>query len=233
MKKVLLVGLSVLGLSVFAQEQTPVPADSIPRELGQKIFMYTASKSYNDPVVTRVALYSLISEDPSNISLRDSLAMNYYQQQMFASAALVSQEVANAVPEDMFATEIAALSFDRLGVKSKALKYFDKLYLNNTDDIDKLYKIAFLQLDLKLYEEALTSADQLIAHPESKNLKLIFPTDDSKGQEVSMDIASLRIKALVEEGRENKDAALKFVNEILAKSPDFEIAKAQKEALTK
>ena len=85
---------------VQAQEEEAVVPDSIPVELAKKIFVYNASKQFSDPIIQRMALYDLLAENPNNYSLRDSLALLYLQQQQFASAALVAQEVAQVVPDD-------------------------------------------------------------------------------------------------------------------------------------
>jgi tetratricopeptide (TPR) repeat protein len=227
MKKVLLLIVVLSAFVSTAQEKKTQVTDSIPPELAKKIFIYNASKQYNDPVVTRMAIYSLLAENPNNVQLWDSLALVYFEQQQYASAALVAQEVATAVPTDMFATEIAAICFERLGVKNKALGFYEKLYLDNTEDINTLYKMAFLQNDLKLSEEAINSTDQLLNHPKAKEIKLVFPTEDGKGQEVSMDLAALRLKGMIEASRDNKVKAKEYYNQVLKANPNFEVVKKQ------
>ena len=210
--------LTALGQDVLEK-------DSVITEESKKIMVYNMAKQFNDPLGQRVALYNLLAENPNHVGLRDSLALVFLESGMYASAALVSQEVAELVPQDLFATEIAALSFEKLGVKSKALKYYERLYLNDTDDIGKLYKMAFLQVDLKKYEEALISADQLISHKLSEKTSLLFPKSDGNNQEVSVKIASLRIKSMVEKERGNEDQAIKYLEEIIVQIPDFELVK--------
>lgn len=233
MKNVLILIAVLVGFSSVAQEKKASPMDSIPAELAKKIFVYNAARQYNDPVVARMAIYNLLAENPNNVQLWDSLALVYFEQQQYASAALVAQEVATAVPSDMFATEIAAISFERLGVKNKALGYFEKLYLDDTDDINTLYKMAFLQNDLKLFEESLNSADQLLANPKSKEIKLVFPTADGKGQEITMELAVIRLKGMVEENRSNVAKAKEYYNQVLKSNPEFEVVKKQLEELDK
>jgi tetratricopeptide (TPR) repeat protein len=224
MRKLLLLTLAITSFQLVAQQKAPV-LDTV--ELAKKIFIYNASRQYNDPTVSRMALYSLLSENPNNIALRDSLALIYFEQQQYASAALVAQEVVSAVPSDMFAAEIAAISFERLGVKNKALSFYQKLFLDNSDDLNTLYKMAFLQYDLKLFEESANTADQLISHALTKETNLIFPTTDGKGQEVSMEMSALRLKAMIEAAKGNKDKAKELFNQVLKVVPDFELVKQQ------
>lgn len=231
MRKLLTLTILAASLGSFAQEAEATSNDTIPRALAKKVFIYNAAKLYNDPVISRMALYDLLSENPNNIALRDSLALSYLQDQQYASAALVSQEVVSAVPDNMFAAEIAAVSFERLGVKSKALNFYEKLYLNDPDNVDRLYKMAFLQLDLKLFEESLNTSNQLIEHPKASEMKLVFPTENGQGQEVSMKLAAIRLKALVEQERGNKEMARKYLAEVLTEAPTFEVVVKQLESL--
>jgi len=233
MRNLLFAGLVICSLFSFAQDKQQTDRDSIPIELAKKIFIYNASKQFNDAVVTRVALYNLLAENPNNFALRDSLALMYLQQQQYASAALVAQEVASVVPENMFATEIAATAFERLGVKNKALNFYEKLSLNDSENLSFLYKMAFLQNDLKLYEEALASAQMIQDKETASEMMLIFPTDDGKGQEVSIKLAAIRLKGMIEESRDNKAKAIEYYNSVLSQSPNFEIVKKQLEDLSK
>jgi tetratricopeptide (TPR) repeat protein len=208
-------------------------ADSIPIEFAKKAYIYNLAKYYNDISVAKMALYSLLSEDPANIQLRDSLALLYFEVQQFASAALVAQDVVMMDPKNMFATEIAAASLDRLGAKDKALAYYETLYLSNVEDIGTLYRIGFIQLDLKRFTEAMVSADQLFNHPRSKEEKLLFPTTDQKGQEITMQVGALRMKGLIEEAKGNKPKAREYYNEVLKMVPNFELVKKQLADLNK
>jgi tetratricopeptide (TPR) repeat protein len=178
-----------------------------------------------------VALYNLLAENPNNISLRDSLALIYFEQQQYASAALVAQQVVEVMPNDMFAVEIAAICFETLGVPSKALKYYQKLYLNNTDNIELLYQMTFLQIELGLNEEAMASAETLSNHPRSEESTLIFPTESGGGQEVNMKLAAIRLKGIIEEERGNSDKAKEFYANVLSQMPDFYVVQTQLDEL--
>ena len=231
MRKLLFAALMVSGFLATSQNLEQPAADSIPLELQKKIFMYNASRSYNDALVNRVSLYLLLAENPNNYALRDSLAFLYLQQQEFASAALVAQEVADLVPGDMFAAQIAANSLERLGVKDRALGYYERLSLNESDNLNYLYKIGFLQYDLKLYEEAITTAKRLSEKEGAENVQLVFPTADEQGQEVSLRLAAIRLMGMVEEVRGDKEKAGEYYKAVLKEMPGFEVAKQQLDGL--
>ena len=231
MRRLLFATIAISSFFVSGQDQSTQAPDSIPLELQKKIFMYNASRSYNDALVNRVSLYLLLAENPNNYALRDSLALLYLQQQEFASAALVAQEVADFVPNNMYATQIAANALERLGVKDRALGYYERLSLNDTDNVNFLYKIGFLQYDLKLFEEAITTAKRLSEKEEAKNVKLVFPTKDEQGQEVSLRLAAVRLMGMVEESRDDKQKAKEHYEMVLKEMPTFEVVKQQLDGL--
>lgn len=222
-----------MGFSSFAQSQEMVPGDSIPWELRKQSFIYNSARLFNDPLVARMALYNLISENPGNVALYDSLALSYYQYNQNASAALVAQQALAINPNDMFATEIAANGFDKLGAKDQAITYFETLYLNNNNDINTLYKVAFLQFETQRYGEANTSLNIIIGDPQSKETSIVFPTTDGNGQEVPLDVSAHRVKAMIEEAQGNTEEAKSMYLEVLKMHPGFQVVQQQLRELTK
>ncbi len=226
---------SLLVLGAMAQDQDAgqiAMKDSIPLELKKKIFVYNASKLYNDPIVNRMALYQLLAENPQNLALRDSLALVYYSNQNYASAALVSQDVTRANAQDMFATEIAAASFERLGVQDKSLNYYESLYLDNSENINALYKIAFLHYQLGNHEQSQNSIDLLKSHVLAPEASILFPnSQNSQNQQMAMTLAARRLEGMIAEVKGNTEEARSIFNEILKERPDLDIIKRQLEQL--
>lgn len=224
MKYLLSLIVCLVGFVASAQQQ--IPQDSIPFELRKQAYIYSLANKYNDPAVARMALYNLIATNPGSPALLDSLALIYLDYQQFASAALVAQDAMKLNPDDMFATEVAAVAFDNLGVKARAVNNYEKLYLAN-NDLNTLYKVAFLQLDLKRYGQAINNADVIIESSKSEEIKLIFPTQDQTGQEVSMKVAATRLKGMIENDRGNTALAKDYFQKALDMQPDFELLKQQ------
>ncbi|MEM9896155.1 MAG: hypothetical protein AAF789_07270 [Bacteroidota bacterium] len=234
MKKVGLVLWLLVGLVVGASSQSRevVEGDSIPWELRKQSFIYNSAIMFNDPIVARMALYNLLAENPGNVALYDSLALSYLQYQKNASAALVAQQAVQINPKDQFALEIAATSFDQLGVKDRALSFYEKLQLLN-DDLNTLYKIAFLQLELDRYSEAATSVDIIKENPGSETLSIGFPKTDKSYQDVPLRAAAHRIKAMIAQDKGETEEAKKLFLETLEMSPGFELVQIQLRELTK
>lgn len=232
MKKLLfLLGVVTVGF-VNGQSQEIVPGDSIPWELRKQSFIYNTAKMFNDPVVARTALYNLLAENPGNVGLYDSLSLLYLQYNQNASAAIVAQQSLKLDPQNQFAMEIAATGFDNLGVKDRALNNYEKLYLANSD-INTLYKVAFLQFELKRFAESNASLDIIIGDPQADENTIRFPTTDGKGQEIKLKVAAHRVKAMVLEEQGDIEGAKAKYLEVLEMHPGYQVVQQQLREMTK
>jgi len=233
MKKLIFAWVFIgMGFISFGQSQEKVPGDSIPWEIRKQSFIYNSANMFNDVTMAKMALYNLLAENPGNVALYDTLSLIYYQSRQFASAALVAQQASKINPNDMFAVEVAASSFDQLGVKDKALSNYEKLYLNESD-INLLYKMSFLQYELSRYQEANNSLNIILGDPSAKENMVAFPTTEGTPQEASLEIAALRVKAMIEQAKGNKEEAKKQFLSILEKQPGLQIVQQQLRDLTK
>ncbi|MBV6644004.1 MAG: hypothetical protein KI790_01065 [Cyclobacteriaceae bacterium] len=218
---VVVLALAMLAFNAKSQESAS-SADSIPTDIQKQGLIYSLAKRYNDPDVAKMALYNVIAFNPQNLAIRDSLALLYFEDRKYASAAIVSQDILAVNGNDPLATEIAALSFENLGLKAKAITYYEKLYLQN-NDIGTLYKTAFLQYEVKRYNEANTSIDIVIESQEADEIKFYFPKSQTENQEVTLRVASYRVKALIAKEQGNTDQAKEYFNKALEIIPDFQV----------
>lgn len=230
MKNVILL---VLGLFVFqAHAQEEPTNDSIPYEFNRQAFIYEMALAYNDPLIARMAVYNLISYNPGNSALLDTLSLMYFENNQIASAALTAQDAASFNPNDFFAVELAAIAFERLGVVDKAITFYEKLYTHNFD-INTLYKLSFLQMQKKNFIESKANATSIVDDPKSKELFLLFPETEKKNQEITLQGATYRLLAMIENGQNNKDAAIAMYKKALETNPNFKIAKEELAELSK
>ena len=229
MKIILSSLLLVVVFFASAQEQKPVPQDSVPFEVRKQAVLYNLARKYNDTEMQKQALYNLYVFNP-NVAFLDSLAILYYDQQEYVSAGLVAQDAVAINPNDMLATEIAALSFDNIGVSVKAIDFYEKLYVEN-EELGTLYRIMFLQYNLKRYEESMTNADIIIDHPKAKTTNLYFPVDDTQNQLINLEVAAYRMKGMIEQAKGNKGLAAQHFNKALELAPAFALLKRQIEEL--
>ena len=231
-KSVFTLLISAVAYASSAQSQEVAPGDSIPWELRKQSFIYSTANLFSDPLIARMSLYNLLAENPTNVALYDSLALSYLQFNQNASAALVAQQALRIDPSDMFATEIAASSLEQIGAKDRALGFYEKLYLNN-QDINTLYRVAFIQYELQRYAEATTNLDIIIENPKAAEELIVFPTTDRQGQNVPLTVAAHRIKAMMEEAKGNTEVAKAKYLEVLEMSPGFQVVQQQLRELTK
>ncbi|UXP32141.1 hypothetical protein N6H18_17505 [Reichenbachiella agarivorans] len=194
--------------------------------------IYQLANQFNDPAVARMALYEMLMYTGNQPALLDTLAITYYAANQFASSALVAQENLMINPDNETALEIAALSFQNLGVLTRALDNYESLFLKN-NNTNTLYQMAFLQYQLKRYKESKTSTDLLLQRKDVDEIQLVFNKIDKSTQEVSMRAALLNLQGLIakEEGR--KEDAKKLFLDALNVAPGFELPQANLSKLTK
>lgn len=186
---------------------------------------YVTAVKWNDLEVAKSALYDLIIENPQNDSLILSLAYYYYENQQHVPSVLVSQQLLTRNPKNSAALEIAAIGYEAMGVKDRALQSYESLYLLS-NNVNMLYKMAFLQYDLKRYNEAITSIDILLENKDVQTSKVVFNDVENKPKEYPMTVALLNLKGLaVLDHLGDKAAAKKLFDQVLATAPDFVLAK--------
>ena len=230
MKKIIKILILVsIPFLTFAQDK--IVADTLlPMDFQRQIFIYGAAKKYNDKMMQITTLYNLLSYNPNNSTILDSIALAYFEGQQYVSAALVSIDAVSLNPKDELGAEIAALSFEQIGAPESALKYYETLYLLRTD-IMILYQVAFLQYRLKRLNEAFTNVDIIIADTSSNEVQIIFPKNAESEQKVALKIAAKRLKAMIFELKGNIVEAKKIYEDILSSSPDFDLVRKQLEDL--
>ncbi|MGC4023049.1 MAG: hypothetical protein QM734_14440 [Cyclobacteriaceae bacterium] len=211
------------------QQPKPVeqPKDTVPQInpiIRHFAIKYQTALQWNDYDVAKDALYDLIIENPGNDSLIYELASFYYQNQKYPSAVLVSQELLRRNPKNIGALSISAIGYENIGAADRALQNYESLYLLSNEPAT-LYKMAFLQYQLKRYKESSTSIDILLADPQVEKLKVNYTGADNKAKEYAMRVALLNLKGLVAQDQGDKVGAKNFFNQALAIAPDFGPAK--------
>ena len=185
--------------------------------------VYQAAMRYNDLDIAKTKLYELMIRNPEDVRYMEALASLYFDASQFTSAALISLDLLELNDKNIGALEVAAYSLEQLGALDRALPQFESLYLLTGDNFS-LYKSAFIQYNLKRYDEAMNSVNMLVknAKPEEK---IGFPKTQTETQEVSMKAAALNLKGLIYLDQNSKGEAKTAFNEAIALDPAFEQAK--------
>lgn len=204
-------------------EQPPVAleANDIVQHYLRK---YAIASAWGDDDVAKNALYDLILMDPANDSLIFTLANYYFQNRQFAPAMLVCQELVKRQPKNEVYLRMAATAYEEVGVLDRALQNYETLYLL-TENVPDLYNVAFLQFNLKRYNEGLTNADILLTDPATDTLKVVYNNIENKPTEYSMKVAVMNLKGMLLQEQGDKEGAKKMFEQALALAPDFLLAK--------
>lgn len=184
---------------------------------------YALASRWNDAQVAKDALYDLIAINPETDSLIFNLGYFYYENRQFASATLVSQELLARNPKNLDYLELSAASFEALGILDRSLQNYESLYLLSNSTLT-LYKIAFMQFDLKRYEEALTNVNILLGKPDAATYEIGFNDKDNNQKDFPMELAVLNLKGLILQEKGDKAAAKQIFQDIIKKAPDFKPA---------
>ncbi|MGK7396312.1 MAG: tetratricopeptide repeat protein [Candidatus Cyclobacteriaceae bacterium M3_2C_046] len=193
-------------------------------EFQQQAKVYARSMKYNDFNVAKSALYNLIAMQPQNDSLLFSLAYIYFDNRNYISSVLAAKDLLALNPDNLAALEISAISYENIGAKQKALDDYESLYLKN-ENVNTLYKIAFLQYELNRHKEAKTNAEILLDKEAVADQKLYFSTGENQQQEIPMMASVYNLLGLITKAQGNKTEAKQHFEKAIEVAPEFELAK--------
>jgi predicted Zn-dependent protease len=185
--------------------------------------VYQAAMRYSDTDMAKAKLYELMVRNPEDIRYMEALASLYFDANQYTSAALIALDLIELNGKNIGALEVAAYSLEQLGALDRALPQFESLYLLTGDNFS-LYKSAFIQYNLKRYEEALNSVNMLVKNAKADE-KIGFPKSQTETQEVSMKAAALNLKGLIYLDQNSKAEAKTAFNEAISLDPAFIQAK--------
>lgn len=229
--------------AVKQEEVKPVevPAEVKPEETEQIVpdplfehfyRKYVMASRWNDSQAAKDALLDLIILRPKNDSLIYTLAYYYFDNNQFAPAMLIAQDLLARNDKNYRYLELSASSFEALGLLDKALQNYETIYLLSNNTM-ALYKIAFLQYDLKRYEAGLTNVDIIMSRPDVETIKIGFNDANNQPKDYAMKLAVLNLKGLILEAKGDKGGAKKIYEDLVKQAPDFQPALANLAALKK
>jgi Tfp pilus assembly protein PilF len=141
----------------------------------------------------------------------------------YPSAAIAATDLEKLNPDHLGGIEVRAVAFENLGVLDKSVDNYEDLYFK-TGDFQSLYKVAFLQYQLKRYNESLTNIDVLLEKKEADELTAIFEAADNTEKEYPLKVALYNLKGMNAMGMNDKEAAKQYFQKALELAPDFQLA---------
>lgn len=233
MKKLLtLLFVGAIGTTSFAQKKEPIQTTnsttastglSTPEyKLQEKIFR-TALK-YNDGETAKTALFSMMVMNPEMPSLKDSLAILYFNMNKNAECIFVCRDILASEPGNDNILEIKAISQQNLGLYREALADYEKIY-GKSKNITYLYEIATLQYQLKRFGECNATLSALLSNEEAaKQTISISAGQQGQSQKVPMKAAAYNLRGVIAADLKEYAAAASNYQEALKLYPDFVLA---------
>ena len=226
MKFLLAVAAMCLSTAAYSQDSAFFANQQV-----KALAIYQKAQQYSDALVKKQALYELLILNNRDTAVLRGLAELYYNSRQFTSSILVGLDFLEKHPGNMIATEIVALSYEQLRLYDKAIEYYQPIWLQ-TDNVNVLYQIAYLQYSLKRYAEATNNLD-IVDSKLGADEKIQLNTSSGTVQQVTFKAAVINLRALIAADQGKTDEAKKLLNQALALSPDFEAAKTKLESLNK
>jgi tetratricopeptide (TPR) repeat protein len=224
--------LSLLILVICASTSFAQTTDSVAPKLDpntkkvlniQDQSAYQLAMRYNDFQAAKDKLFSLIIRNPEDLRYPELLGSLYFENEMATSAALVALDILQVNDKSIGSLEIAAFSLEQLGALDRALPHFERLYLLTGDNFS-LYKSAFIQYNLKKYQEAMNSVNMLSKNTKPDD-KIGFPISQTETQEIGMKAAAMNLKGMIYLDQGSKAEAKTAFEEAIQLEPNFNLAK--------
>lgn len=225
--------LLVLSGVLFCATQAAMAQDSIyvRNEYAKAIALFNRAQRYNDGELAKQALMEMSILSPGDTAVLRSLAEIYFGNSQFISSAMVSLDMLSLYPNDLFAREIAAISYENLRLYDKAIEQYESMWLA-TDNTSILYQISYLQYLQNRFEEAKTNLTILEGKSKPEDT-ITLSKQDGSSQDVSFAAGIANLRGLIAQDQGDKEAARGFFTKALEISPDFEAPKVSLAELNK
>lgn len=209
--------LGFVGQEAMAQDST-----YINNEYAKAVALYNRAQRYNDALASKQALLEMAVLNPRDTSVLRSLAEIYFSNSQFVSSAMVAMDMVTMYPNNLFALEVAAVSYENLRLYDKAIEQYEAMWLA-TDNTTVLYQIAYLQYLIDRFEQAISNLDILASKTTSEE-GISLAKQDGTTQEVKFAAAIQNMRGLIALDQGNKEKARGHFTKALEISPDFEAA---------
>ena len=217
--------LLVLSGVLLCTTQAAMAQDStyISNEYAKAVALLNRAQRYNDGALTKQALMEMAILSPGDTAVLRSLAEIYFGNGQYVSSAMVSLDMLNMHPNNIYAQEIAALSYENLRLYDKAIEQYESMWLA-TDNTSILYQISYLQYLQDRFEEAKTNLTILESKSKAEDT-ITLSMQDGNSQEVSFAAGIANLRGLIAKDQGDKEAARGFFTKALEISPEFEAPK--------
>jgi len=207
----------------FSQSKSGIaPKDTANYQLERTI--YSQALKYNDLSVAKGAVYKMMSINPSDKSLKDSLLYLYFNGGSYGQCILLCREMLAENASRNNILEIKAVSEQNIGFIKDALESYEKLFAQ-TKNIFHQYQIAVLQYQLKRFGECAINIEGILKNEKSANEKVNISINQEDNQQVTLKAAAYNIRGVMMLETKREELAKASFEEALKIQPDFVLAK--------
>ncbi len=186
------------------------------------------SLKYNDVSTAILACHYLMAVNPQNTSLKDTLAMLYFESRSFLQTIMIAGEMLQSNPDNIKMLEIQAIAQQNLGLVKEALETYEKLQ-KKTNSLLHSYQIATLQFALKRFGECESTLSEILRDPKSEQEKVNVIIGNQGQQEVILKAACLNMAGVIYMEQNQDDKAKKLFEEASKIDKDFLLPKGNLE----
>lgn len=212
--------------------RTASPAASTPDAYALQKAIYDRALRYNDYDAAKNAVFAMLELKPENTSMKDSLALIYYNMPAYIPCILVGREILETDKNNTVILEITAASERNMGLLEESLNRYRTLH-GITGSVFHLFQVASVQFDMQQYDECKTSLDRVIADPDSEKQQVMIQSQQGQQQPVPVKAAAYNMHGIIAMTNKDTQAALAFLDKALLAYPEFELAKLNREAIQK
>jgi tetratricopeptide (TPR) repeat protein len=187
---------------------------------------------YNDAATAINSMHTIIALEGANSSYKDSLALTYFRAKNFVSCHLLTKELLQKTPNNLALLEINAISLQNLRATKEAITAYETLFAK-TNNMYHGYQLANLQFDIKRLAEANTTITKVLSCNVLENALLQFNVDKETTQQVPLKAAAYNLQGLLAFQLKDTAMAASAFKAALEITPDFALAKQNREALAK
>lgn len=194
--------------------------------------IYDKALQYNDYEVAKNAIYAMLALKPEDTSMKDSLALIYYNLSSYVPCILLGREILEKNKNNPTILEITAASERNMGLLQESLDRYQALY-GITNSVFHLFQIASVQFDMQKYDDCKMTLDRVISNPDSEKQQVLMQSQQGGQQPVPVKAAAYNMHGIICMTNKDPQNALSFIDKALQTYPEFELAKLNKDAIQK
>lgn len=190
--------------------------------------VYESALRLGDVNVAINACYDIIANDSTQTNYYDTLVYLYLNTRNDGSTFLAARNSLKYHPNNEKMTRVAADYSKILGMPDTAIAYYKKTFVL-TNKLENMYDVAQVQYNAGYDAAAEETADMIIKTPDSEKIFIGISVAQETPQQIPLRAAAYNIKGTIFIALGSKEIALRYFDEALKITPEFKVAKKNKE----